>query len=263
MRFEELSSHEIAALDRDRTVLILPLGSVEQHGRHMPLGTDTMLAHAVALAAEESVPGVAVLPPPWYGFSAHHMRFPGSITLRAETLIALCEDIVGSSSPTASAASSSSMATAAMRPSSTCSRPRSATCTTAGPDRHAHLFHAGARGDRAAPPVRARRHGPCLRVRDRDDAAPPAGAGKMERAATTYPDPGSPYLTTDLIGAHGRTRLPRLRRPFADRHARRSVARDRPTRRRLLRSLGRGARRLHRGLPHMAHPGEPVRLRSG
>ena len=94
MRFEELSSPEIAALDRERTVLVLPLGSVEQHGRHMPLGTDTMLAHAVALAAAEKVPGVAVLP--WYGFSAHHMRFPGSITLRAETLIALCEDIVGS-----------------------------------------------------------------------------------------------------------------------------------------------------------------------
>ena len=53
MRFEELTSPEVAALDRDRTVLILPLGSVEQHGRHMPLGTDTLLAHAVSLAAAE------------------------------------------------------------------------------------------------------------------------------------------------------------------------------------------------------------------
>jgi creatinine amidohydrolase len=97
MRFEELSSPEVAALDRDATVLVLPLGSVEQHGRHMPLGTDTMLAHAVALAAADRMAGrIAVLPPPWYGFSAHHMRFPGSVTLRAETLIAVAGDIVDS-----------------------------------------------------------------------------------------------------------------------------------------------------------------------
>jgi creatinine amidohydrolase len=97
MRFEELTSPEVAALDRDRTVLILPLGSVEQHGNHMPLGTDTLLAHSVSLAAAERLNGkVAVLPPPWYGFSVHHMRFAGTVTLRAETLIAATEDIVGS-----------------------------------------------------------------------------------------------------------------------------------------------------------------------
>jgi len=97
MRFEELTSPEVAALDRDRTVLLLPVGSVEQHGNHMPLGTDTLLAHHVSLAAADALAGrVAVLPPPWYGFSAHHMRFPGSITLRAETLMAVVEDIVGS-----------------------------------------------------------------------------------------------------------------------------------------------------------------------
>jgi creatinine amidohydrolase len=97
MQFEELTSPEVAALDRDRTVLILPLGSVEQHGNHLPLGTDTLLAHSVSLAAAERLNGkVAVLPPPWYGFSVHHMRFAGTVTLRAETLIAATEDIVGS-----------------------------------------------------------------------------------------------------------------------------------------------------------------------
>lgn len=75
---------------------MLPLGSVEQHGNHMPLGTDTMLAHAVSLAAAERARGAAVLPPPWFGLSAHHMRFPGSVTLRAETLMAVAEDIVAS-----------------------------------------------------------------------------------------------------------------------------------------------------------------------
>ena len=54
MRWEELTSPEIGALDRDGTVVILPLGSVEQHGNHMPLGTDTLLAQAVSLAAAEA-----------------------------------------------------------------------------------------------------------------------------------------------------------------------------------------------------------------
>jgi creatinine amidohydrolase len=97
MRFEELTSPEAAALDRDSTVLVLPLGSVEQHGHHMPLGTDTLLAHAVSLRAAERFAGkVLVLPPPWYGFSAHHMAFAGSITLKVETLMAVAEDVVGS-----------------------------------------------------------------------------------------------------------------------------------------------------------------------
>lgn len=97
MRWEELSVPDIEQLDRDRTVLVLPIGSVEQHGRHLPLGTDTLLVMSVCCAAAERLAGkVAVLPPPWYGFSPHHMRFAGTVTLRAETLIALVEDVVAS-----------------------------------------------------------------------------------------------------------------------------------------------------------------------
>ena len=94
MRWEELSVAEIEALNRDDTVLLLPLGSVEQHGRHLPLGTDSMLASAVSLEAAKRMSGrVAVLPPPWYGFSQHHMRFAGTVSLRAETMTSLVEDI--------------------------------------------------------------------------------------------------------------------------------------------------------------------------
>lgn len=97
MRYEELSQLQVDALDRQKTILVIPLGSVEQHGHHLPLGTDTLLAHAVSLAAAERSGGkVVVLPPPWYGFSAHHMRFAGSITLTHKTLIAVVEDIVAS-----------------------------------------------------------------------------------------------------------------------------------------------------------------------
>lgn len=97
MRWEELSVPEIETLDRDSTILLLPLGSVEQHGRHLPVGTDTMLASAVSLAACKRLPGrSAVLPSPWYGFSPHHMRFQGTLTLRATTLLSIVEDIVQS-----------------------------------------------------------------------------------------------------------------------------------------------------------------------
>lgn len=96
MHWEELSVAEIEALNRD-TVLLLPLGSVEQHGRHLPLGTDSMLAAAVSLEAAKRMSGrVAILPPPWYGLSQHHMRFAGTVTLRAETMMALVEDIAHS-----------------------------------------------------------------------------------------------------------------------------------------------------------------------
>ena len=97
MRLEHLTSPEVAALDRDGTACLLPLGAVEQHGPHLPLGTDSLIAHALCLSVAERLPGrVLVMPPPWYGLSPHHMRFAGTISLRAETLMALSGDVVDS-----------------------------------------------------------------------------------------------------------------------------------------------------------------------
>jgi len=97
MHWQDMTWQEIGGLDRDRTVLVLPVGSVEQHGHHMPTGTDTYLASAVCDAAAALVgPSVVMLPSPWYGLSAHHMHFPGSITLTAETMMALVGDVVAS-----------------------------------------------------------------------------------------------------------------------------------------------------------------------
>jgi creatinine amidohydrolase len=97
MRYEELIVPKIERLDRDKTIMVLPIGSVEQHGRHMPLGSDTILAHSVSMkAAEQLQSRVVVLPSLWYGLSAHHMHFAGTVTLKASTLIAVVEDIVAS-----------------------------------------------------------------------------------------------------------------------------------------------------------------------
>lgn len=83
----------------DGSVLVVPVGSLEQHGYHMPTGTDTILVDAVAnLGAERVLPDVPVLvtPPVWTGYSPHHMTFGGTVTTEHEHLLWLLEDIADS-----------------------------------------------------------------------------------------------------------------------------------------------------------------------
>ena len=79
----------------DKTTIILPVGSVEQHGKHLPLGTDSILAQDIALdLAKETYTLVAS--PLWYGWAPHHMAYPGTVTLRPETLTQVVEDVLNS-----------------------------------------------------------------------------------------------------------------------------------------------------------------------
>jgi len=202
MRWEDLTSPDIDRLDRDATVLVLPIGSVEQHGRHMPLGTDSMLAHGVALgAAARLAPGAAVvLPPPWYGYSPHHMRFPGTVTLSVATLAALVGDIVDS------------LVAHRFRRIVLCNghggnagiidvlsadlgarhrgRARIAGLT------YFKLAQAAIAALRESPPGgmgHACEFETAMMLHLRPDAV------HMERAVAAYPDTGSPYLSTDLL----------------------------------------------------------------
>jgi creatinine amidohydrolase len=77
---------------RSNDVILLPVGSTEQHGPHLPVMTDAGEAIAVAEGAGRAG-SVLVAPPIWYGWTPHHMAYPGTITLRAETLTALIEDV--------------------------------------------------------------------------------------------------------------------------------------------------------------------------
>lgn len=76
-------------------VAILPVGSVEQHGFHMPLGTDSYVAITLAEDAAEKTQA-AIVPPVWFGWSPHHMVLPGTITVRPEVLADLVCDIAAS-----------------------------------------------------------------------------------------------------------------------------------------------------------------------
>ncbi len=91
----ELRRAELAEARRQGAVVLVPVGAVEQHGRHLPVDTDTHSVTEIAVRAARSLaePRVLVVPTVPYGLSAHHMGFLGTITLRFETLAGLIADI--------------------------------------------------------------------------------------------------------------------------------------------------------------------------
>lgn len=92
-RLEVMRSPEVADYLQSSDVAIVPCGATEQHGPHLPVGVDAMAAIAVAEDAAVAT-GTLVTPPLWYGWSPHHMGFPGTVSLRPETLTALAEDVM-------------------------------------------------------------------------------------------------------------------------------------------------------------------------
>ena len=76
---------------------VIPTGSCEQHGPHMSLATDIEIADAFARRLAEDLGALAVLCPRVpYGLSEHHMAFPGTLTLRSDTFIAVLSDLLES-----------------------------------------------------------------------------------------------------------------------------------------------------------------------
>jgi creatinine amidohydrolase/Fe(II)-dependent formamide hydrolase-like protein len=98
-RLDRLSSTDIAAIDKDTAAVLWPVGAVEQHGPHLPCGTDAILAEALTLAAlERSGPDVNLwlLPTLSFGRSVEHLGFPGTMSLTTDSLMAVCRDVAAS-----------------------------------------------------------------------------------------------------------------------------------------------------------------------
>ncbi|HEX2820138.1 MAG TPA: mycofactocin biosynthesis peptidyl-dipeptidase MftE [Streptosporangiaceae bacterium] len=72
--------------DGPRRLLVVPVGSLEQHGPHLPLDTDTRLAVAVARRACAGRPGVALAPAFAVGASGEHAAFPGTLSIGTQAL---------------------------------------------------------------------------------------------------------------------------------------------------------------------------------
>ncbi len=76
-----------------RRVLVVPLGSLEQHGPHLPLDTDTRIAVAVACGASELRDGVALAPAVAFGASGEHDAFPGTLSIGTVALTELLVEL--------------------------------------------------------------------------------------------------------------------------------------------------------------------------
>ena len=92
-RFDELTSREFEAAVKEDPLVILPVGATEEHGSHLPLGTDSFQAEEVVRRVAERF-GALVLPPVRYGECRSTRNFPGTISLRSETVQAIITDIV-------------------------------------------------------------------------------------------------------------------------------------------------------------------------
>lgn len=95
-QFAELRQPEISARLSATSVLVQPVGAIEQHGQHLPLSTDLLIAQAAAQAAVEAY-GEAhdlwILPPLAYSKSNEHAWAPGTIWLSAQTLLSVLDDL--------------------------------------------------------------------------------------------------------------------------------------------------------------------------
>jgi creatinine amidohydrolase len=92
-----LSWTEINALpDRENTVIVLPVGAIEQHGPHLPCAVDSVISAGVMGKALEKLPAEVRafgLAPITYGKSDEHLHFPGTMTLTGPTLLAMVQEI--------------------------------------------------------------------------------------------------------------------------------------------------------------------------
>ncbi|MBX5443925.1 creatininase family protein [Sphaerobacter sp.] len=96
-RYNRLTWPEMNDAIAMKKVVILPTGSTEQHGRHLPLDVDLFLAESICLeVGRRAADRVLVLPPIPYGLNLHHIDFPGTIHIEPETFIAFCVNVLKS-----------------------------------------------------------------------------------------------------------------------------------------------------------------------
>jgi creatinine amidohydrolase len=90
---DELSTKEAAQASKEGTVVIFPVGSVEEHGDHLPLCTDSIQPEYIAQEVAKKT-GCLIAPPFRYGICNATRNFPGTITIQFDTLYRLAHDIL-------------------------------------------------------------------------------------------------------------------------------------------------------------------------
>ena len=96
-RFENAVWPEVEAwIERGRRTALIALGSIEQHGPHLPLGTDRLIAQALAQGLAARLEDAVALPALAIGCASEHLDFPGTLHIEPETLEAILRDLLGS-----------------------------------------------------------------------------------------------------------------------------------------------------------------------
>src|SRR5437899_10580117 len=95
MKFHEMTAPQLRKVARSSTVVLAPIAACEQHSRHLPTFTDTILVTAVAEGVEQRLPQqVLLLPTLWLGASAHHLRFGATLSAEVDTHIDMLRDLL-------------------------------------------------------------------------------------------------------------------------------------------------------------------------
>ncbi len=95
MRFHDMTWPSLRQVPRDRTVILAPIAACEQHSRHLPTSTDTLLVTAVAEGVEQRLPRqVLLLPTQWFGASSHHLRFGATLSAEVDTHVNMICDLL-------------------------------------------------------------------------------------------------------------------------------------------------------------------------
>ena len=97
VRYDELTWPELREAIARQPVVLLPFGTVEDHGPHLPVNTDNVIVEAICLEAAGRAPGeMLVMPLLAYGLDEHHIDFPGTISVDMQTLLAHLACVAGS-----------------------------------------------------------------------------------------------------------------------------------------------------------------------
>ncbi|GIW86812.1 MAG: amidase [Isosphaeraceae bacterium] len=96
-RYNRLTWPEMNEAIGAQKLVILPTGSTEQHGPHLPLDVDLFLCESICLEVGRRIPEqVLILPPISYGLNRHHIDFPGTIHIEPDIFINFCVNITKS-----------------------------------------------------------------------------------------------------------------------------------------------------------------------
>ena len=97
--WKNMKSSDLAAMDKDSSIVLLPIAAIEQHGPHLPVGTDSIILEELmrrfVQEKEFGDTNVVVAPQFYIGKSNEHMNFSGTLTFTATTLYNMLHEVCG------------------------------------------------------------------------------------------------------------------------------------------------------------------------